>query len=109
VIRLWDLKSGRSNVLPLAHEEKLNSASFSPDGRLLATAGGAWLNDKNQWDHRGEVCLWDVASRKLLVRFEAHCGSVTCAVFSPDGKSLATTGRDGKMYLWDVTELIDLE
>ena len=64
------------------------------------------MMDKDILRRQGEVCLWDVASRKLLTKFTAHYGSVTCAVFSPDGKNLATTGRDGKMHLWDVEELL---
>jgi len=47
-----------------------------------------------------------VAARKLLATFAAHYGSVMCAVFSPNGQSMATTGRDGKMHLWDVAELL---
>ena len=37
-----------------------------------------------------------------------HYGSVTCGVFHPDGKTLITTGRDGKVHLWDVEELLKL-
>jgi len=32
-----------------------------------------------------------------------------CDVFSPDGKTLATTGRDGKRQLWEVAELLKWE
>jgi WD40 repeat protein len=106
VVKLWD-SSLESSVLPTPHEEKMFYADFSPDGQLLVTTGGISKGEKEPWSHEGEICLWDVESKTLITRFTAHCGSVTCGVFSPDGKSLATTGRDGKLLVWDVQELLD--
>lgn len=105
-VKLWTMPSFDSETLPSVHEEKIMHAAFSPDGTLLVTTGTALVNAKTPWEHKGEVCLWDVATRKLLTKFHTHHGGVTSAVFSPDGKSLATTGRDGKMHLWDVPELL---
>lgn len=106
VVKVWDLSNYNSQTLPTAHHEKITSAAFSPDGKVLVTTGGAWMMDKDILKRQGEVCFWDVAAWKLLTKFTAHYGSVSSAVFSPDGKSLATTGRDGKMHLWDVEELL---
>ncbi len=106
LVKMWDLSRDTAQNLPRAHNEKITSAAFSPDGKVLVTTGGAWMMDKDILKRQGEVCLWDMAAKKLLTKFTAHYGSVTCAVFSPDGKSLATTGRDGKMHLWDVEELL---
>ncbi len=49
---------------------------FSPDGRRLATTGGAW----------DPVKVWDAASGRLLHRLE---GGLAFA-FSPDGRHIAT-------------------
>jgi len=106
VIKLWELPSFKPETLPVVHADHIMSAAFSPDGTLLATIGTVWIGEKTPWEHQGEICLWDVATKKLLIKFHAHYGSVTSAVFSPDGKSLATTGRDGKINLWDVEELL---
>nr|MCU0874230.1 hypothetical protein [Pirellulaceae bacterium] len=106
IVRLWDA-SAFGNLGNLeGHREMILSSAFSPDGTILVTAGGASILDKAPWQHEGEVCFWDVGDRKLLTKFNAHYGSVTCAVFSQDGKSLATTGCDGKVHLWDVAELL---
>jgi WD40 repeat protein len=106
IVKLWNLGDFSSEELARVHQRHIRSASFSHDGRLLATAAGVSFSAHNIQPDDGELCLWDVASRPLLVKLHPHYGSVTSAVFSPDGKSLATTGRDGKMHLWDVEELL---
>ena len=64
------------------HGDLVNTVSFSPDGRLLVSAGR---------DH--DVIVWDVASGEIVHRFsEAHSGSVADARFSPDGRWIVTAG-----------------
>ena len=64
--------------------------AFSPDGKVLATAG---------WDHA--VGLWEMPSGKEIRKLEGHTDNVWPVVFSPDGTTLATAGRDGTIRLWD--------
>src|SRR3954465_315867 len=63
------------------HQGGIASASFSPDGKFLASGGG----DKM-------IRIWDVSEAKEVRSF-AGPSSFTCAVrYSPDGKTLAAAG-----------------
>jgi len=65
--------------------------SFSPDGKLLATAG-----------IDGTTRLWNL-SEQQVTELKEHQGIVNSVSFSPDGKLLATTGRDSTTRLWNLS------
>jgi WD40 repeat protein len=100
-VRLWDLATGKEvrqwNVskdrpaAPAAHAGQIWSVAFSPDGKRVVAGGG---------DH--VVRLWDVATGKLLRRFEGHTWGVSHVAFSPDGNHILSAGSyDRTVRLWD--------
>ena len=52
--------------------------------------------------------LWNLCRGDQLATLNGHEWIVTCAAFSPDGKSLATGSMDGTARIWDLTKLTNI-
>ncbi len=68
----------------------------SKDSKFL-TAGAGW------WDQPGEICVWDLVTRKPLRRFSESLG-VASVAFSTDGKLLASGSWNGHVRVRDWAE-----
>jgi len=94
-VRLVDAATGKPLASLAGEAEDVRALAFSPDGQLLAAAGG--LPGRG-----GEIKIWDVAKHAELRSLQGHADCIYSVAFSPDGKSLASSSYDKLIKLWDV-------
>jgi hypothetical protein len=130
--RVWDSASGRQ-LLQLTHSREVYGVAFSPSGRRLATGGRdktARVWDTSTGDQlialpHGDAVfgvafsaggllatasadktarVWDASTGERLIVLD-HDGIVDRAVFSPDGRLLATVTRQKSAQVWQLPEI----
>lgn len=72
------------------HEEAVLVASFSPDGRHLASGSGDTT-----------VRFWDIHTQTPHHTCKGHQNWVLCVTWAPDGKKIASGCKNGQIFLWD--------
>ncbi|MBD2486769.1 AAA-like domain-containing protein [Aulosira sp. FACHB-615] len=75
-----------------AHSDIAGSVSFSPDGKLLATASRK----------ENEAFLWDLSGEKKA-EFKGHTDIINSVSFSPNGQLIATASNDKTARLWNLS------
>jgi len=94
-IRLWDLASGKvRKTFPTTEEHRTGRATFTPDGKTLASCGFA-----------SDVRLWDVENglEKAALKTGGSDPKQMVAV-SRDGRFLAAACDDGILKLWSLQD-----
>ncbi len=90
-VHLWEAATGKFlRLLNLGERVGRTTPAFSPNGRMLASAGA-----------NGSIQLWEVATGKERRLLSGHNGPVTSLAFSPNGKMLASGSDDTTTLLWD--------
>ncbi len=89
VAKLWDTATGQEIRSFVGHTDKVTSVAFSPDGRLLATAG-----------FDGKAKLWNAATGEELKTFAGHAAPLISVAFAPDGQRLASLDLAEQVKLW---------
>jgi WD40 repeat protein len=93
-LELWDVDSGHLiRTFDQAAGSSDQIAAFSPNGRMVASAGTL----------DNTVKLWDVASGRLIWTLVGHTKEILSIAFSPDGRTVLSGSRDGTARLWELS------
>jgi WD40 repeat protein len=103
-VQLWDASGGQPTRKLTGPTDWLLALAFSPDGKTMAAGG-----------YDGKLRVWDVASGKKLVEVLAGppappkgpppaTNIVSAVAFSPDGKTLAVGGHEGRIDLFQAND-----
>ncbi len=94
-VTLWEAATGKEVMTLRGYKGELSYLVFSGDGRTLFTGS---------YDRM--IRVWEVRSGRLLHEREAHTGWVWGISLSPDEQKLVSCSVDGRLLLWDLSEVI---
>ena len=89
----WDVLAEPTLVRTLPHPADVNSAAFSPDGKLVVTGSD---------DGKARIWQWQDANAGPR-ETKAHGHYVYGVAFSPDGNHVVTASWDHTAKVWDVS------
>jgi hypothetical protein len=99
--RVWDI----SNDIMIAEfdnttDDYVLTVAYSPDGTLLATAGG----NPDALTRDNGIRLWDVNGLTLAGGLIAHTELVSAIAFDSTGTRLASVSLDGTLRVWGTAD-----
>jgi WD40 repeat protein len=97
-VAVWDTQTGGLRHKLTGFADRVVALAFSPDGKYLATGGGAPTED-------GEIKVFDTATWKAVADIKnGHSDTVFGVCFSPDGTKLATCAADKFVKAFSIPE-----
>jgi WD40 repeat protein len=87
---------GNFEISLFGHGSVVWTMDISQDGTMLVTGSQG-----------ARVCLWDIASGRLLRVICKHGGAVTSVRFHPNGKQVISSSYDKTVRIWTICEWSD--
>ena len=94
-VKLWNARN-QTEIATLQHNQDVRTVAFSPDGQLLAAGDGSG-------DGPGTVNVWNIQRRQVVISLEANPKNVKAVEFSSDNRYLASSGWNGYLKVWDIS------
>ncbi|CAJ0845945.1 7442_t:CDS:10 [Entrophospora sp. SA101] len=89
---LWDPSISKKPIERITgHQKLVNHVTFSPDGRLFASAS---------FDN--SVKLWDGVTGKFIATLRGHVAPVYQICWSSDSRLLISASKDSTLKIWDI-------
>ncbi len=92
IIHLYEVETGRQVINFMTYNDKLFSATFSPDARFIISGGGV-INVLMQ--------VWEIATINER-SFRGHFMPIASVKFAPDQRYALSGGYDVGALLWDL-------
>jgi WD40 repeat protein len=86
---VWESQTGRLFLDLAGHKSEIRSVAWRPDSMALVSGS---LD--------GTMKMWDMNEGKVVKSWDAHGGGVAAIAICNDG-TMASTGRDNKVKVWD--------
>jgi WD40 repeat protein len=90
-VRVWNTITGQQ-VRQYEHyngnEGEVHCVTFSPDGTLVCSARGAFVD------------LWEIKTNRLMHIFKGHTMMVSSVAFSPNGEFICSGSDDRNIVVW---------
>ena len=91
LIRIWDIEAGQLTQTLSGHRADITSATFSPDGTVLASSSA----DQT-------VKTWNWAEGLVYCTLSDRAGSIRAIAFANDADTLISGSSDGTVRAWDL-------
>ena len=95
-LKVWNVEDGKELKSLASLSFNLQCLAFSRDGTRIVAGGGPFREDRFGW-----AGAWEIASGRQIAEIKDMPDSVLGIAISPDGKLVATAGRDGAARLWE--------
>jgi WD40 repeat protein/tRNA A-37 threonylcarbamoyl transferase component Bud32 len=90
-VLLCDARTGETRARLTNHTETVSGLAFTPDGRMLASAG-----------EDGTLRIWKVADGSEWRRYQSTRQGLSALVLLRDGQTLISGGDDGSVCSWSI-------